>query len=145
MDNNATVDNRPGFMQVTTSTYIAGVDYECGADWFLPPGQSNTTLWLEFGYLDDLANYVYLNRVVVQVKREDLGDVSPWTGDVPWSSASHTYTPSAGDDELGKTIVVTWNNGAHRDLEVDNVTLTPEPASLILLGLGAVGLLRRKK
>ena len=67
-----------------------------------------------------------------------------------WNEFTNTYDAASLAGVLGHalTIRVGWAAGATGDQsELDNVTLTsiPEPTSLSLLALGALGLVRRKR
>jgi hypothetical protein len=60
--------------------------------------------------------------------------------DTGWTSFSGTFTPVAGAAYAD----VTLNTWGWATTYVDNVSVTPEPATMVLLGIGGLVALRRK-
>ncbi len=60
-----------------------------------------------------------------------------------WTSHSFDFN-TAGYDQV-KISYESGTNALHQYYRIDDVTLTPEPATLSLLGLGVLGLLRKRK
>ena len=61
---------------------------------------------------------------------------------VDWSDSA----PSGFAEDVGRVSVQVWGNGAvgPYTVDLDNVYYTPEPATIVLLGLGGLAMLRRK-
>ena len=71
---------------------------------------------------------------------------SPMT-DERWSKAILTYNSGAAPDQLGEALeirLLAVDFADWYEVDFDNVALTPEPATLALLGLGAL-MLKRKR
>ena len=64
-----------------------------------------------------------------------------------WDEFSFSYTVPAGAPCIGKNIGIKFEQTIRDWAQVDNVRLelVPEPMTITLLGLGALGLLRRRK
>jgi hypothetical protein len=61
---------------------------------------------------------------------------------LPWANYSITGTAPAGTATV-RAMLGTWGEGG--TARFDNAVLIPEPATMILLGLGSLAMLRRKK
>ena len=86
------------------------------------------------GSLDVVGSWTSLALDVVNVPTVNAG---------VWELQSYTFTAIGGEDTV---YFGTANVGsAHDGADIDDVSLTPEPASLILLGLGGLGVLSRRK
>lgn len=65
------------------------------------------------------------------------------TGNVQWETLTYTFTPTADYDYL---IVGLTSSGSVSDIVgFDDISLTPEPATMSLLGLGGLALIRRRR
>ncbi len=63
----------------------------------------------------------------------------------PWTfTATDSKTVITSFDEFGITLLP-GTDGAELSFDIDNVTITPEPATMALLGIGAVGMMSRRR
>lgn len=122
--------------QVTGALASEGLEYNLSFDYTGGWGWAN---------LKELSARILIDGVVVSsVEAYDI------TAGVGWFSYSTSYIATAAD--AGKAIGVEFyfnnagNEAWHSTSYIDNVTLTavPEPASLVMLGLGALTLLRKR-
>lgn len=149
--NNGTLGAKFGYMSAQTTETVgqkASAVFEAGktynfASWANPAGDLAGELVYQIGY-DDGGAFVLLNSLAYNI--DTATDPSPWV-----SLAGVTYSTGAAGPELGKTIWVRLGDGVagdpgRSDVWFDNLslTVTPEPASLVLLSLAAVGLFRRR-
>ena len=67
--------------------------------------------------------------------------------DEPWDVFSVSFTVPTGASCIGEDIGIKFEQTTRNWVQVDNVRLdlVPEPMTITLLGLGALGLLRRRK
>ena len=72
----------------------------------------------------------------VELAQEGLSTASDW------SSFSFDATVDAAYDEVAVVFVISGDGGVRG---VDNVSVVPEPATMSLLGLGALALIRRRR
>ncbi len=130
--------------QVSTWTFEAGMTYNFSS-WAVGGGADTVSIPYEIGYLEGgdsvLDNFVLLAQEI----NDAIGRNAEGGQWLPMDGVS--YTAVAGGPEIGKEIVVrcagvNQGGGGAGGAWVDNMSLTPEPASLVLLALGA--LLRRR-
>jgi hypothetical protein len=128
--------------QKTAQVFELGKTYTF-AGWANPGGDGTGEIVYQIGYDDGTNTFVPLLTQAYNIDG---------TFPVPWASlAGVTYSTAAGGPEVGKTLWVRLGDGVagapgNSDVWFDNLslTVTPEPASLVLLSLAAVGLFRRR-
>ena len=113
--------------------------------WATAGGGGTETIPYQIGYLDggsDLAlNYLDLATAYHNVSGGGAWALQPGV----------TYTTGAAGPELGRNIVVRFGGvnqggaGSGGGSWIDNAELIPEPATVGLIGLGALALLRRRR
>lgn len=146
--NNGTLGASFGFMSAGTTervgqqsslTFLPAVQYTFSS-WAFPGGDPGLVgeIVYQIGYDDGGGNFVPLATQAYDITGQDQ-----W---LPLVGVS--YTPAAGP-ELGKQVWVRLGDGAdgapgNDDVWFDNLTLTPEPGSLILFVLAGIGLIRRR-
>jgi hypothetical protein len=147
--NNGTLGEKFGFYsanveeivgQVSALIYEPDTTYEF-ASWAIGGGNDTGVLPYEIGYLDG-GTSIATDFVALAANLIDLGGQGQWLPQVGVS-----YTTGSAGPEIGLPVVVRFggvNQGGTSDVWIDNVSLTPEPASLALLALGAVAVLRRR-
>lgn len=123
--------------QKAGATFLPAVQYTfSGTAW--PGGNTVGEIVFQIGY-DEGGAFQHL-----ATQAYNIDNVAAWT-----TLPGVSYTPGAAGPELGKTIWVRLGDGepgapGNDDIWFDNLVLTPEPASLVLLSLAAAGLLRRR-
>lgn len=120
--------------QVLTDTFVQGATYDFGI-WATGGGSGFGDVVLQIGY--DLGGEFQL------LATETITTTSAWAA---YDGVS--YTTGATGDELGMPIWVRLGDGVEgapgdSDIWFDNLTLTPEPASIFGLALGLLALRRR--
>ncbi|MBN2445961.1 MAG: PEP-CTERM sorting domain-containing protein [Phycisphaerae bacterium] len=122
--------------QVSSLTFAADTLYEFSG-LFTGGGSGFGEVVLQIGYADlETGDFLALSTLGITV-------------DNTWAAyPGVTYNTGATGEELGQPIWVRLGDGiagtpGDSDIWFDNLTLTPEPASLILLALGALVLRRR--
>jgi hypothetical protein len=135
---NGWYDGGGGFYQAVSGT--AGTEYtltvDSGADaWWQPTGEM-ALIWLD-GSNTELGKAA---RFTVDPA------VYGWTYDQPhpWASYSLTATAPVGTTQVKVEFASRMPGGVGGSIWFDNAVLTPEPATLTILGLGGL-LLRRRK
>ncbi|UCG49222.1 MAG: PEP-CTERM sorting domain-containing protein [Phycisphaerales bacterium] len=110
--------------QILDETFIEGVTYTLSA-WVGQPWEGYASDWWLYFTTED-----YTNELI-----ETSG-----TAGLDWEQVSLEYTATAAD--AGHNIgIKMWGSS---EVSFDDITLVPEPATLALLGLGAL-MLRRKR
>lgn len=128
--------------QKTSAVFEVGMTYTF-ASWANPADALGEIIY-QIGYDDGTGAFVLLQSQPYNI--DTTQSPAPWV-----SLAGVTYTTAAGGPEVGKTVWVRLGDGVagdpgRSDVWFDNLSLTvvPEPTSLVLLGVAAVGLLRRR-
>lgn len=128
--------------QKTSQVFVPGMTYTF-ASWANPGGDPLGEIVYQIGY-DDGGTFAPLATLAYNI---DGNNPVPWT-----ALDGVTYTATPTGPEIGKTVWVRLGDGVdgapgNSDVWFDNLslTVTPEPASLALLGLAAAGLLRRRR
>jgi hypothetical protein len=135
-----TYDSTPNVLMASATD---GNWQELGQSFVCTPGTTykldfvyNSTGWLGAGinlkYMD--SGWGYINYEWISL----LSSSSEGSG--TWTPFSYTFTTPAG---TGLT-EVKFTMGGWGNLYVDNVNVVPEPATLVLLGLGGLTLLRKR-
>jgi len=147
--NNGSLGLNFGFMSAQTTETVgqkSSALFETGktytfSSWANTGGNPEGEIVYQIGYDDGAGAFVVLNTLPYNIDNQES-----WT-----SLAGVAYSTSAAGPEIGKTVWVRLGDGVagdpgRGDVWFDNLSLvvTPEPTSLVLLGLAAVGLLRRR-
>lgn len=126
--------------QVSSLTFAPGQTYTF-TSWAIGGGNDTGVIPYQIGYLAG-GTSVATNFVPLATQTHLL------TGQGGWAlQPGVSYTTGSGGPEMGLPVVVRFggvNQGGDSDVWVDNATLTPEPASLALMLIGGLALLRRR-
>lgn len=130
-----TVGNEEAVGQVTDVVFAEGTEYTFGS-WGQGGGNDVGTMIYEMGYDDGGGNFVLLGVSSYDVFGE-------------WQMlAGVSYTPGAGDAAIGQNVWVRLglgSGGEAEDVWFDSFYLVPAPTSGMVLGLGCLGLMRRRR
>ena len=138
------------------STSEPYVDYESGISWIVPSDNSNVTV------SGGVINYIYVQKnatawidggqvnYIRSIQKPDLGktitidcEKDSWS----WIGEEDNYTGITGTWHNGEDFTITFLNDTIQNKFPDtwtHVRVIPEPASMILLGLGGIFLKKRR-
>ncbi|HOA72570.1 MAG TPA: PEP-CTERM sorting domain-containing protein [Phycisphaerae bacterium] len=126
--------------QVSSWTFAPNTTYTF-TSWAIGGGNDIGIVPYQIGYLEGGTN-IATNFVELATQTYDV------TGQGGWALLPGvSYTTGSDGPEIGQPIVVRFggvNQGGDSDIWVDNASLTPEPASLVLVLLGGLAVLRRR-
>jgi hypothetical protein len=124
----------PGVYQYSsTHTYVAGLTYTLQMDVIhVDSSTGDGNLGFQMGSSTDIPGTF-----------PALNDAQAITDSNPWTTYSRSFVAGAG--LAGQPIAIRVFNVGHRNLQIDNVIVTPEPATMSMVGLGALALLRRRR
>ncbi|MER3495473.1 MAG: hypothetical protein C4320_00745 [Armatimonadota bacterium] len=140
---------------LTNSAFLGGYDNALDSitqTFNVPAGMVGGTLSFDLTrYTADTVGFDFLRVFVggTQLASYDLGDANETA--YLFSQPSITFTQAFADPTSTVRFEVTTNGSDASAAFIDNVSLeptinvVPEPASLAVLGLGALGLLRRRR
>ncbi len=137
------------------STSEPFVDYQSGISWITPSDNSSVTI------SGGIVNYVYLGKnstvllnggqvnFIRSIQKPDLGKTitidckNNWS----WIGEKNNYTGIIGEWHNGEDFYISFLNDTIQNKYPDtwtHVEVVPEPASMILLGLGGLFLKKRR-
>lgn len=117
------------------TTYTLSVD--SGADaWWLPTGEM-AMIWLDNGGVEISKTARYTVDPAVYGQNYDIPH--------PMANYILVGTAPAGTAQVKVEFASRMPGGTGGSITFDNAVLIPEPATMILLGLGSLAMLRRKK
>ena len=129
------VNNDESVGQLTSTLIAANTDYSF-TSWGQGGGNDVGEMIYEIGYADGAGDFALLASATSPVGRE--WELQPGA----------SYTSGATGPEIGQPLWVRLGPGnpgtPAEDVWFDNFVATPEPASLLLIGLGALAIIRRR-
>jgi hypothetical protein len=136
---------RPGQLCVMTPYSFGAPDDDPACRWTAPAdGTYTITANWENRAMSGTATDVFVRLNGTGIYADQISGFTEL--DAPLENSVSTYTQVlqlAADDTLDFGASMVGDDGGHQ-VGLD-VVITPEPATLVMLGLGALGLLRRKK
>jgi hypothetical protein len=147
-----------------SNKYVADpiiADNHCAGIWWMDDGLFQSVAIGAMKYtVSGMLSQENLGNGRVGVIKAEIGDGVNiwWSQEIPISAADPALTWKSGSFVVDNTVAGAsvmkinlfmwdangWGSGAGL-VRYDNIVVTPEPASMALLGLGGVALLRRRK
>jgi hypothetical protein len=169
-NNNATA-SQYGYFRVINTT--PGVTYTLTADWRNPTGIGASNEWVELNWVDTNSNHTStagLAQIINNLngwpagaqpgqlyKKDTFAGVHPKGATSPWTESlgpGLEYTLFSGRRNKNSAVLVATGNRSVIHLKsghtggstfYDNISFVPEPATLSLLALGGLAILRRRQ
>ncbi len=122
-----------GYTIVVGETYAFSMDVQSNGK------ASGAAISLMFNYHDGADPRVLITG--------ESHDISGQVVHGAWETYSVSFTADAGEDYIGKNLGIEFNNASSSASwhHFDNAQVIPEPATMMLLGLGSLALLKRRR